>query len=517
MTSSGVDSQLISLDDLPSMPAASVRIVGLCDNAEVQVGELAEAISMDPALSARILRMANSAAFNRGNEVRTIERSMMLMGIRAVKLTALGFVVGSSLSDCLKASPEVMRQVWRECLVEAVACRELAELAHLRTTPEAFLSGMFDGMGKLLGLVARPNDYAGLIESDPWPTVGAERECLGMTRSELVQAALSSWGVPALYPSVLAGSDDPTGTFEDNEIGRLAAVLVLARQATRLLTGHGAGGIDAGSAWAALGLQSDAVDVIAVNLGAHVTDLANALDVDLGAEVDYPKLLDQARSRLVETSILMAQESIQQNDQISSLESETAVLRHEATTDRLTGLPNRASFDDELSRRVADRLEGRTTMGAVAIAMIDIDNFKRLNDTYGHGTGDDVLVAVGSALAKITRSGEMIARYGGEEFAVVMPVVDNAVALRSAVERIRTELAEVEIRSAGLVLHITVSIGAVAAQRLSSVEGGIALTAAADRLLYQAKNEGRDCTRIQFLAAGSNYGTDPSTDQPLPA
>ena len=213
----------------------------------------------------------------------------------------------------------------------------------------------------------------------------------------------------------------------------------------------------------------------------------------------------------------MAQESIQQNDQISSLESETAVLRHEATTDRLTGLPNRASFDDELSRRVADRLEGRTTMGAVAIAMIDIDNFKRLNDTYGHGTGDDVLVAVGSALAKITRSGEMIARYGGEEFAVVMPVVDNAVALRSAVERIRTELAEVEIRSAGLVLHITVSIGAVAAQRLSSVEGGIALTAAADRLLYQAKNEGRDCTRIQFLAAGSNYGTDPSTDQPLPA
>ena len=239
--------------------------------------------------------------------------------------------------------------------------------------------------------------------------------------------------------------------------------------------------------------------------------------VDLGAEVDYPKLLDQARSRLVETSILMAQESIQQNDQISSLESETAVLRHEATTDRLTGLPNRASFDDELSRRVADRLEGRTTMGAVAIAMIDIDNFKRLNDTYGHGTGDDVLVAVGSALAKITRSGEMIARYGGEEFAVVMPVVDNAVALRSAVERIRTELAEVEIRSAGLVLHITVSIGAVAAQRLSSVEGGIALTAAADPQQYQAKTEGRDCTRIQFLAAGSNSGTDPSTDQPLPA
>ena len=195
MTSSGVDSQLISLDDLPSMPAASVRIVGLCDNAEVQVGELAEAISMDPALSARILRMANSAAFNRGNEVRTIERSMMLMGIRAVKLTALGFVVGSSLSDCLKASPEVMRQVWRECLVEAVACRELAELAHLRTTPEAFLSGMFDGMGKLLGLVARPNDYAGLIESDPWPTVGAERECLGMTRSELVLAALFGMGM----------------------------------------------------------------------------------------------------------------------------------------------------------------------------------------------------------------------------------------------------------------------------------------------------------------------------------
>ena len=492
--------QPLALDSLPSMPAAAVTIVGLCDDPDVGMGELANAVALDPALAARILRMANSAAYSRGNEITSLDRAMMLMGIKVVKLTALGFVVSTTLSDHLSTTPGIASQVWRQCLVEAVACRELAQLARVRATPEAFLSGLFDGMGKLLGLMARPETYGQLLSDDQWPSHDAERACLGYTASELVQAALRSWGVPELYARVIERADTDVESADTSEVGELGAVLALARQATRLLLGHPGDAERAEGARLALGLDLDAVDTIAVTLGTHVSDLAETLDVDLGADVDYQVLLGQARDQIIQTSMQIAEESHRKSDQIHTLEDEQELLRRDATTDRLTGLPNRACFDDALARAVEDRIHGRTLSGALGVAMVDIDHFKRLNDTYGHRTGDIVLAAVGETLRRITRKGEMIARYGGEEFVLVAPVIESVPALSIAAERIRTEIADLRIDCDGLVLTVTVSVGAAAAAEMTSLEAGAALTEAADRLLYQAKHSGRNTSRVDALA-----------------
>lgn len=498
MTLTPLQAAPVSLDSLPSMPAAAVRIVGLCDDPNVELSGLADAVALDPALSARILRIANSAAYSRGNEVTSLDRAMMLMGIKLVKLTALGFVVSSTLSDELDSGDDIASQVWRQCLVKAVACRELAQLAGLRATPEAFLAGLFDGMGQLLGVVTRGETYCPLIASDPFPDAEAERDTLGMTTSELVRAALRSWGVPELYARVLEDSDAEEPTFDQSEIGRLAAVVVLARQATKLLLGHPGDTEAADHAREALSLAEDAVDRIAVDLGGHVSDLAATLGVDLGAQVDFPALLTQARDQMIQTSMMIAEESMLQSSRINDLEGQRDELRRDALTDRLTGLPNRASFDDTLAAAVDDRLSGRTVSGALGVAMIDIDHFKTFNDTYGHRAGDAVLAAVGEALSACTRRGETVARYGGEEFVLVMPILESADDLASATERIRRVIASLEIDSEGLVLTVTASVGGVASSAIVGPEAASALVEAADRLLYQAKNGGRNTTRTDF-------------------
>jgi diguanylate cyclase (GGDEF)-like protein len=155
-----------------------------------------------------------------------------------------------------------------------------------------------------------------------------------------------------------------------------------------------------------------------------------------------------------------------------------------ASTDPLTGLPNRRYFDEFvglLSRR-------RRAGDAVGIVMVDIDRFKRLNDTYGHATGDQVLRAVGGAIVSAVREDDVPARFGGEEFVVLLRNPDPGVAVEVG-ERIRSAVGELDLRSLG-VPRVSVSVGvAVADEPDEPIES---LLETADRALYRAKRNGRD-------------------------
>lgn len=158
---------------------------------------------------------------------------------------------------------------------------------------------------------------------------------------------------------------------------------------------------------------------------------------------------------------------------------------NQANLDVLTGLPNRRYLEELLSsvgprRRDVDRL------GAL---MIDLDNFKKLNDRYGHATGDRVLRAVGERISIAVRAEDTPARYGGEEFAVVLrrATADQAVEIA---ERIRRQINEIPPVDIGVAEPITVSVGvAVGEVRAGEVP---VLLAAADEALYTAKRQGRN-------------------------
>ena len=155
-----------------------------------------------------------------------------------------------------------------------------------------------------------------------------------------------------------------------------------------------------------------------------------------------------------------------------------------ASTDALTGLPNRRYFDEFCGLLARRRRSG----DAVGVLMIDIDKFKALNDKHGHGTGDEVLRAVGGAIVAAVREDDVPARYGGEEFVVLLRNPTSAVALEVG-ERVRTSVGALDLQRFG-VPGVSVSVGVAVAVQADQPIGD--LVAQADRALYRAKRAGRD-------------------------
>jgi diguanylate cyclase (GGDEF)-like protein len=180
-----------------------------------------------------------------------------------------------------------------------------------------------------------------------------------------------------------------------------------------------------------------------------------------------------------------------------------------AVTDGLTGLYNhrrfRAALSDEVRR--AER-----TGAALSLLMLDLDHFKRLNDTYGHPAGDSVLRQTAALLRRTVRDIDIAARYGGEEFAVLLIDTDAADALRTA-ERVRTAVEAETFSHERTQLDVTVSVGAstclARASEPEAARSADALLRSADRALYAAKEAGRNCARHAAALAADAQSVPP--------
>jgi diguanylate cyclase (GGDEF)-like protein len=166
---------------------------------------------------------------------------------------------------------------------------------------------------------------------------------------------------------------------------------------------------------------------------------------------------------------------------ITALRAAEEELSRRAITDQLTGLPNRRAFDERLAILVAEGGRGRR----FAHALGDIDHFKRVNDSFGHAAGDEVLVQVAHALHTHVRRTDFVARYGGEEFCILFTDVDGTLALRLA-DNLRRIVAEQKCA-----VPATISMGVCANRPNECTEPGL-LVQCADRALYDAKRQGRN-------------------------
>lgn len=167
-------------------------------------------------------------------------------------------------------------------------------------------------------------------------------------------------------------------------------------------------------------------------------------------------------------------------------ESELAALADLALRDALTGLPNRRAFEESLRREVARARRGDARL---AVAVLDVDRFKDVNDRHGHAAGDVALAEVARRAAAALRAGDLLARIGGEELAAILPGADVAAAAEVA-ERVRRAVGAEPVQAGGQALRVTVSLGC--AELAPEDADGADLFARADGHLYRAKNAGRD-------------------------
>jgi diguanylate cyclase len=190
------------------------------------------------------------------------------------------------------------------------------------------------------------------------------------------------------------------------------------------------------------------------------------------------------RNRTLETALRVSKQVIE------DLKKDVDRIRGESLKDPLTSLSNRKHFEQELAQSIAT-LTSAAEPTPFSMLLIDIDHFKKFNDTHGHQIGDDVLRLIAQGLKESVNGQALAARYGGEEFAVLLPNSDLDGA-KVVAEDIRTAISRKVLRkrSTGETLgRVTVSIGAAAYQRLEDLDEFIHRV---DRLLYTAKQTGRN-------------------------
>jgi diguanylate cyclase (GGDEF)-like protein len=162
-------------------------------------------------------------------------------------------------------------------------------------------------------------------------------------------------------------------------------------------------------------------------------------------------------------------------------------LAEQASTDPLTGLSNRRAFDEALEREVTRQ---RRTRAPLSLLAVDVDHFKKINDTWGHAAGDDTLAALGTLLPRLVRTSDTVSRVGGEEFGVLLPDCPAPQA-RARADTLR---AEIWAASRDWAHPVTVSVGV--ATLPDSADALNDLLIAADMALYAAKESGRDRVRV---------------------
>ena len=186
---------------------------------------------------------------------------------------------------------------------------------------------------------------------------------------------------------------------------------------------------------------------------------------------------------------------------------ETAWAVQEATerarTDQLTGMPNRRAFDDTYVR-----LMGETDRygGSMALVLVDIDHFKKVNDTYGHEAGDLVLVAVGQALMSERRTTDFVARLGGEELALLLPQTEVAGAAELA-DRLRVRIESLRVKTPAGEVRVTASFGIAMYHARAGLNARV--FERADKALYAAKHAGRNRVELERVTpAGTSQVED---------
>jgi diguanylate cyclase (GGDEF)-like protein len=190
--------------------------------------------------------------------------------------------------------------------------------------------------------------------------------------------------------------------------------------------------------------------------------------------------------------------------------ADLARLTRQAQTDGLTNLANRRALDERLDVEVDHAKRLGTN---IAFVIADIDNFKSINDSHGHQTGDEVLRRVAQTFAEAVRELDLPGRYGGEEIAIVLPGT-NLTGARALAEKIRKRLEELTLTTPdGVAFQVTASFGAACFPAQSSVE---ALVAAADAALYEAKRTGKNRV-VTATAKRKTRGRTAGADVPAPA
>ena len=469
----------------PSLIAS--RIVAEAMKPDASLAGLATLAERDPGFTLRVLATVNSAAFGLPARVSDVRQAATLLGLRGLRNLALSLVV----SDMAPTGPDG-ELLLANSLRRAAAAQLIAEALGERRCDEYFTVGLL----LEVGLIARARDsMPAVAEAALLPATDRilfERAAGAVDHPTRGAQIARDFQLPPEFVRAVGGHHEP-----EPPKGRLELVAWVAERAAAIWeSGNPAEAqAEALSALQCTGVDSARAQEVLDRIPALVTEAASAFQRVVPVQQKLGQLLVDANRILFQMNrnyegMLRRLETLlkEKEDLTLQLQAANERLATLAATDGLTGLLNKRSLEEALARDLARADRGQTCLGLV---MLDVDFFKKVNDTHGHQIGDEVLKAVAQIVATSLRTGDVAARYGGEEFVTVLPGSDREGATIVA-ERIRKKLEQAEIQTSSGKLRVTASFGVAAVSGPSCRGAAKELVAKADAALYDAKRAGRN-------------------------
>ena len=490
MISVKLTEKLKACRSLPSLPAVAVDLLQLCQDPALDLGKIAARLEQDPALAARLLRVANSAFYAVGGEVKTVKRAVSMLGSNSVMTLALSFSLVAAVHGQKGFDHSGF---WRRALLSGLAGRCLADRTE-QDRDELFLAALFQDLG-MLALDAVFPEYRTLVAEcvgNHARLARREEEELGVSHAEVGAWLAGHWRLPSYIATAALASHDsrrvpkqPSGQAQ-----ALCNCVALSGPIADVWCGQNPvqASREAGAqAVELLGLDGNAFWELLSAVGEEFSGVSALFEVHLD-DAKVCEVLDLAKEELVSVSLRAAQRAAQSEQSIASLALERRALEQQASRDPLTRLYGRDVAEAALKVALASAAEYHQPVGLLAIGL---DQYAAIRQGHGLLEMDTLLALVSRTLEGcVRRTGDVFTAGAAGHFLVVLPGTDL---LGSGVvaERMLKVIAGL-VRPGGAPgpLGLTLSVGAVFQSTGGEAEPASRLFSRAEERLAAAQAAG---------------------------
>ncbi len=495
-------SRLQNVTNLPSPPGVAAQIVTLAQQTDIDLGSVAEVITCDPSLTAKILRVANSPIYAQRRKSQNLRQALVVLGIDATVTLSLGFSLLPVLRS-QKNGKDHYKHVWRRAVLAAVAGRELAGAIRLGNPEDVFLACLLQDIGVLAIDRIESGFYNGVGEKlfDHAALAAHERDELGADHAEVGAWLLDYWNIPTYLQEAVCASHASIDSDETRDaFGNCVALSGIVADLWMADDVDAQAFVDvAALAETALGLDKNAFGAVMQTVCDRIPETGSLFETDLIDETQAELIAERAHEALTIRNLQSIQDAADAGRKARALKDRADDLEAKNRQDSLTRVANRGHLDELLRKGFTHA----SRFGwPFSVAFIDLDYFKSVNDTYGHQAGDDVLRSVAALLADQIRASDSVGRYGGEEFLLLLPGADHPGAevvgnrILKAIRHLSHTMED------GKEIVVTASIGIATMTSDIVFDSQESFLRAADQALYAAKAQGRN--RVVFHAASGS-------------
>lgn len=478
--------------DFPSPSRVAVEVIGLAQNPDIEISKVATAISKDPAMAAKLLRIANSAFYAQRRPSQNIRQSLVIIGLNAALTLALSFSLVSTLRAC-KPNGIDYKRYWRRTLLAATATRAFAERICKGRDEDAFLSGLLQDVATLAIDRASADFYGELPQGATHKQqVEYERARLGnKDHAHYGGELLRAWRLPTSLCQSVQYSHDPTAADISTDDGKITycvalgselAEAALAQDRSKLLPDLA----DLAARW--VGVRGDQFTEIVTRVLKLIPEAEELYETSILDPEEADTLLEQARELMTVRNLTALRDVQALQETTAVLMNRTEELEDASRRDPLTGTLNRMWLERLLEREYTQAVMFSRSL---SIAMINIDHFKRINETIGHDGGDRVLKSCADTIQACVRGSDILGRFSGDTLLAILPGTDENLAEQVAT-RFLESVKELPHATSQQPINVTISVGIATYTPRHRFTNATELLQAADHALYRAKLTGRN-------------------------